>query len=200
MTRFSTRDAVQALGTFPANLTELGVDFLTSGSYKWLFANFGVAPFFIREEHLDRIRPDRYGHTQISEKLSDHRFRLNSSAAKYEYASLAFGPVAQLATALGFLKQIGLSRIEAHTTALARELRENLSRLGFDLLTPVDNPSPIVSFVHGRDPGHLKGLLDEEAIDVTFREENDKVIRLGVAMFNNHADVVRVVKLLETLA
>ena len=145
-------DAVQALGTFPANLTELGVDFLTSGSYKWLFANFGVAPFFIREEHLERIQPDRYGHTQISERLSGHRFRLHSSAIKYEYASLAFGPVAQLATALGYLKRIGLSRIEAHTTALARELRENLSRLGFELLTPADNPSPIVSFVHGCDP------------------------------------------------
>ena len=193
-------DAVQALGTFPANLTELGVDFVTSGSYKWLFANFGVAPFFIREEHLDRIRPDRYGHTQISEKLSDHRFRLHSSAAKYEYASLAFGPVAQLATALEFLKQIGLSRIEAHTTALARELRENLSRLGFDLLTPVDNPSPIVSFVHRCDPTQLKSLLDEKAIDVTFREEHDEVIRLGVAMFNNRANVAQVVKMLETVA
>lgn len=197
---FLYADAVQALGTFPANLAELGVDFLASGSYKWLFANFGVAPFFIREELLDRIRPDRYGHSQIAQKLSGHRFRLHSSAAKYEYASLAFGPVAQLATALDYLKQTGLPRIEAHTTALARELRENLARLEFELLTPEGNPSPIVSFVHGCDPDQLKNILDEEAIDVTFREEDDKVIRMGVAMFNNRADIQRVVKLLETLA
>ena len=57
-----------------------------------------------------------------------------------------------------------------------------------------------MSFVHGRDPDHLKEILDEEAIDVTFREENDTVIRMGVAMFNNRTDVARVVKLLETLA
>ena len=40
-------DAVQALGTFPTNLTELGVDFACSAVHKWLFAGFGVAPFFI---------------------------------------------------------------------------------------------------------------------------------------------------------
>ena len=39
-------DAVQAIGTFPTNLTEVGVDFLAAGAYKWLFANFGVAPFW----------------------------------------------------------------------------------------------------------------------------------------------------------
>ena len=59
-------DSVQALGTFDTNLTELGVDFACAAAHKWLFAGFGAAPFFIREEHLDRIRPDRYGHGQIA--------------------------------------------------------------------------------------------------------------------------------------
>ena len=114
MTPSSTRTRSRRSGLSPANFTELGVDFLTSGSYKWLLASFGVAPFFIREEHLDRIRPDRCGHAQITERLSGHRFRLHPSALKYEYASLAFGPVAQLATALDYLNQVGLSRIETH--------------------------------------------------------------------------------------
>ena len=126
---FVFTDAVQAIGTFPTNLTELGVDFLAAGAYKWLFANFGVAPFFIREEHLDRISPDRYGHGQVAETLTDGgwssshrsgrslelRFRHVTTAEKYEHASLAYSAVAQLDAALGYLKKVGLSRIEEHT-------------------------------------------------------------------------------------
>ena len=190
-------DAVQALGHFPTNLTEQGVDFLSSGAFKWLFANFGVAPLFIREEHLDRIRPDRYGHSQVAETLPEYRFRLRTTAQKYEYASLAYSAVAQLAAALGYLNKVGLSRIEEHTVALARELREGLSRLGLEIWTPKGNPSPIMSFVHGQDPEHLKRLLKEEAIVVTFREKNASMIRVSLSMFNNPADIQRLLKLLE---
>lgn len=125
-------DAVQALGTFPTNLSETGVDFLSCGAYKWLFANFGVAPFFIREEHLDRIRSDRYGHTQIAQTLPNYRFELHTSATKYEYASLAFGSVAELCAALDYLKHIGLARIEAHTVGLAQQLRDRVFDMGLD--------------------------------------------------------------------
>ena len=190
-------DAVQALGHCPTNLTEQGVDFLTSGAFKWLFANFGVAPLFIREEHLDRIRPDRYGHSQVAETLPEYRFRLRTTAQKYEYASLAYSAVAQLAAALGYLNKVGLSRIEEHTVALARELREGLARLGLEIWTPKGNPSPIMSFVHGQDPEHLKRLLKEEAIVVTFREKNASMIRVSLSMFNNPADIQRLLKLLE---
>ena len=190
-------DAVQALGHFPTNLTEQGVDFLTTGAFKWLFANFGVAPLFIREEHLDRIRPDRYGHSQVEESLPDHHFRLRTSAQKYEYASLAYGAVAQLDAALGYLKKIGLSRIEEHTVALARELREGLTRLGLEIWTPKSNRSSIMSFVHGKDPEPLRRLLKEEAIVVTFREKNASVIRVSLSMFNNAGDIQRLLKVLE---
>ena len=190
-------DAVQALGHFPTNLTEQGVDFLTTGAFKWLFANFGVAPLFIREEHLDRIRPDRYGHSQVEESLPDHHFRLRTSAQKYEYASLAYGAVAQLDAALGYLKKVGLSRIEEHTVALARELRQGLTRLGLEIWTPKGNRSSIMSFVHGKDPEPLKRLLKEESIVVTFREKKASVIRVSLSMFNNAGDIQRLLKVLE---
>ncbi len=96
-------DAIQALGTFPTDLGSCGADFLCTGAFKWLFGGFGVAPLYVREEHLDRIRPDRYGHAQIAEELPDFRFRLHESAKKYEYAALAYGAVFQLDAALDFL-------------------------------------------------------------------------------------------------
>ena len=209
-------DGVQALGTFPTNLTELGVDFACSAVHKWLFAGFGVAPFFIREEHLDRIRPDRYGygHGQVEETLtpngwtrhlgagrfSELDFRLLTTARKYEYSCLAYSTIAQLAATLGLFKKVGLSRIEEHTMPLAHELRDGVAELGFETWTPKGNGSPIVSFVHGQDIEDLKRLLKEEAIAVSFREKNETLMRVSVSMFNNRADVQRLLNLLQRVA
>jgi selenocysteine lyase/cysteine desulfurase len=189
-------DGIQAIGTFPTDLHSEGVDFACANSYKWLFASWGAAPFYVREEHLGRIRPDRFGHNQVAETLPDFHFRLHSSAKKFEYAGLNYGAVAQLEASLGFLKSVGLARIEEHTVALARELREGIAKLGFEVFTPPDNPSPIVSFTHGRDPDKLKELLRKESISVTFREDKNSQIRAAVALFNNRSDIAH---LLETL-
>jgi selenocysteine lyase/cysteine desulfurase len=181
-------DGIQALGMFAANLREDGVDFVTSGTYKWLFAGYGVAPFFIREEHLDRIRPDRLGALSLEEEGPNHQFRLYSSARKYEYATLAFGPVYQLDASLDYLSLVGLERIEAHAVPLARELRRGLLDLGFSVRTPAENGSSIVVFVHGKDPRAARQLLERRNVKVSFREK-DTQIRVGVALFNTREDV-----------
>jgi selenocysteine lyase/cysteine desulfurase len=192
-------DAIQALGTFETNLASSGADFLCTGAFKWLFGGFGVAPLFVREEHLDRIRPDRYGHAQIVEELPDFRFRLHSSAKKYEYAALAYGAVFQLDAALDFLAKVGLARIEKHGVTLAQELRERIAALGYDTLTPPDNPSPIVAFVHGRDRKELESRLEREKVMVTFREGGSQ-IRASTALFNNRSDMERLLGVLRAMA
>ncbi len=65
-------DAIQAVGMFPVDVRAAGVDFLCCGTYKWLLAGFGVAPFFIRRELIDRIRPDRFGWGDIARELPDY--------------------------------------------------------------------------------------------------------------------------------
>ena len=207
-------DAVQALGTFPVNLTDIGVDFACAAAHKWLFGGFGVGGFFIREEHLDRIRPDRWGHGQVAEtrtpagwtsglgagRFAEYEFRHHTNAQKYEYSCLAYGTVAQLAASLGLMRKVGLANIEAHTMPLVRTLREGIANLGFEVWTPDGNPSPIVSFVHGQDIEHLTGLLKEANISVSFRETNKTLMRVSVSMFNNRADVQRLLSLLEEIA
>ncbi len=196
---FLFADGIQALGTFPTNLHQEGVDFACGNSYKWLFASWGAAPFYVREEHLERIQSDRFGHNQVAETLPDLHFRLHSTAQKYEYAGLNYGAVAQLEAALGFMAKVGLARIEEHGVALAQELREGVAKLGFEMFTPPKNPSQIVSFTHGRDAKEVKRVLREENISVTFRE-NDAQIRASVAMFNNRSDVANLLKALSKLA
>ena len=196
---FLFADGIQALGTFPTNLHQEGVDFVCGNSYKWLFSSWGAAPFYVREEHLERIQPDRFGHNQVAESLPDFHFRLESTAKKYEYSGLIYGAVAQLEAALGLVAEIGLERIEKHGVALARELRDEVAKLGYEMFTPPDNPSAIVSFTHGRDPKEVKRVLREENISVTLRE-NDTQIRASVALFNNRSDIAHLLDALAKMA
>jgi selenocysteine lyase/cysteine desulfurase len=192
-------DGIQALGTFETSLPATGVDFLATGAYKWLLGGFGVAALYVREEHIPRIRPDRYGHGQIEAELPDFRFRLFDSAKKYEYAALAYGAVFELDAGLDFLSRVGLGRIERHATPLAQELRDQIAALGYQTVTPPGNPSPIVSFVHGRDRKELESRLDRENVVVTFREGGTQ-IRAAVALFNNRSDVERLLGVLRSMA
>ena len=183
-------DAVQALGMFPANVRAAGVDFLTSGTYKWLLGGFGVAPFFVRRELLDRVRVDRLGALHVEKELGDHRYEIYRTAKKFEYATLPFAEVYQLGAALGYLERVGVDRIERHTVALAGELRDGLVALGFRLLTPADNRSSIVSVHLDRNQARAREVLDKNGVQVSFREKGSQ-LRVSPALFNTRDEIRR---------
>jgi len=193
-------DGIQSFGQRPTNLHELGVDFSGGNSYKWLFSSWGAAPFYVREEHLDWLEPDRYGHDQSAKQISDFEYKLHDTARKYEYGGAIYGTVYQLKAALGYLKQVGLDRIEKHTVALANEFRDGVAKLGFDTWTPPGNSSPIVSFAHGRDTKEVADLFDKEGIVITFREKGGSVVRVSHSLFNNRSDIQHLLKVLATIA
>lgn len=181
-------DAVQALGMFPADVRAAGVDCLTSGTYKWLLGGFGVAPFFIRRELLERIRVDRFGALHVEKELGDHRYEIYRTAKKFEYATLPFAEVYQLGAALAYLERVGVDRIELHTVALARELREGLTALGFRSFTPPANRSSIVSVHLDRNQARARAVLDKAGVQVSFREKGSQ-LRVSAALFNTRAEI-----------
>ncbi len=191
-------DAIQAFGTFPTDLHAEGVDFACGNGYKWLFADFGCAPFYVRREHLAWMSPDRFGHGQVAETLPDHRYRLKDTAAKFEYANTSYGAVAAMDAALGFIAEVGLDRVAEHTQGLAAELRAGAAELGMKLFTPPGNPSPIVSFYHGLEPDTLSAALTDDGVRFTFQEEG-RLLRAAVAMFNNREDVDRLLGVITRL-
>ena len=133
-------DAIQGIGSLDLDVKEAGIDFLAAGTYKWLLAGHGVAPLYVREELLDLVVPDRYGHLHVSETLGEYRYRLYDDARKYGYASLAFESVYQLSAALDYLLRIGVKDIERHTVGLAHRLHEGLTAQGTGRLDPIRQP------------------------------------------------------------
>ena len=181
-------DAVQGIGMLDLDVKEVGIDFLTTGTYKWLLAGHGVAPFYVREELLDLVALDRYGHLHVSEELGGHRYRLYDDARKYGYATMAFESVYQLSAALDYLFGIGVRNIERHTVALAHRLHEGLTAQGHAVWTPSGNRSAIVTFEHGRDIDMVRRSLEDARIKLTFKEGGVK-LRAAVALFNTAEEI-----------
>ncbi|MGB7680937.1 MAG: aminotransferase class V-fold PLP-dependent enzyme [Candidatus Acidiferrales bacterium] len=194
-------DAIQAVGMSPLDVRASGVDFLCSGSYKWLMADFGVAPFFVRKELLDRIRSDRVG-WNLERELGNYQYKHFRSAKKYEFSCLAFGEVYKLAAALAYLESVGLEKIEAHTQSLTDQLRAGLANRGFRIFTPSGTHSSILSFYIHQSPDAAAKIFDAAGVKISTQngdttDEEDRTgssvsrVRVAVSLFNNAADIQR---------
>ncbi len=181
-------DAIQAVGMFPVDVRAAGVDFLCCGTYKWLLAGFGVAPFFIRRELIDRIRPDRFGWGDIARELPDYHYHLEPTARRFDYSCRAFGAVYQLGASLSYLANVGIPRIEQHSIGLAQRLRDGLDRQGYKLFTPPDNRSSIVVAYTSKPMTDIQATLQEADLHVTAEEGR---VRIAPALFNTTDDVDR---------
>ena len=180
-------DAVQFMGTGPADLHAEGVDFCTSGTYKWLMAGFGVALFYVRRELLDKINPSNVGWRTPSNRTAQPK-----TAKKFEYATLSFGDLYELDASLKYLQRIGLDKIEARSQALARRFRDGLVERNMQIATPENTRSPIVSFYIRRPVAEAEKIIAAERVKVSFQAAAPLTrVRVAFSFFNNEAEVDR---------
>jgi selenocysteine lyase/cysteine desulfurase len=183
-------DGIQAVGMFPTDVRAAGIDVMCAGTYKWLLGSFGVAPFYVRRDLLDRIRLDRFGALHVERTRPDGGFDLYKTARRFDYATLPFGEIYQLGAGLTYLEKVGVTRIEAHTVALARALRQGLSAQGYRLFTPELNASSIVTYFTSRPATELTAAFQRASVDVTVRGAQGQV-RVSPALFNTRAEIDR---------
>jgi selenocysteine lyase/cysteine desulfurase len=191
-------DAIQGVGALELDVRQTDVDFFTVGGYKCLLAGFGIAPFFVRRELLPMIDMDRIGWRQLESEPEPGEYHFYEDARKFGYATPAFGAIYQMRAALDYVLDVGVENIEAHVVPLANKLNSGLRAQGFDVLTPAENRSPIVAFRHGVDPETAASAFDKARVKVSAREQGTQ-IRAGVALFNNLADIDRLLEVANSL-
>ena len=195
---FFYTDGIQAVGMFPIDVKTAGVDAMAVGTYKWLLGAYGVAPFYVRREVLERLTLDRFGALHVEKELPDRQFAIYKTARRFDYATLAFGPVYQLGAGLEYLERVGVDRIATHTVELAHRLRRGLRTLGFDVTTPEGNRSSIVAFRVNKPQEAIVRHLADTKTQVSVRE-NGTQIRVSPALFNTSDDIDRFLTVAEGL-
>ena len=181
-------DGIQGVGAFPLDVHSTGIDFMCSGTYKWLLSSYGVAPFYVRKDLIEQIPLDRYGWKHIEKELPDGHFEISHQARRFEYATLPFPEVYSLGASLSYLEMVGVDKIGQHALGLARQLRRRLDAQGKRLFTPMENESPTLTFFLEGDPAAARGAFSAAQIDVTVRDK-EKQVRVSPALYNNSDEV-----------
>jgi selenocysteine lyase/cysteine desulfurase len=190
-------DIIQAVGAVPVDVRAMGIDFASTGTYKWLMGERGFGFLYVREELQGTVLPTtRYGHRQVS---NFNRAALTweplPGAAMYESGNIPVLLAAAVSSGIDYVTMLGLEKIRAHAKALTTRLQSELPPLGYTSLTPPDTETPIAAF-DLKDPGATAKTLQASRIAATIIA-NERRLRLSVSVFNNHEDVDRVVAALD---
>ena len=189
-------DIIQAVGAVPVDVKALGIDFASSGTYKWLMGERGIGFLYVREDLQGTVLPTtRYGHRQVS---NFNRAQLTweplPGAARYETGGIPVVMAAAVNAGIDYVNKCGLANIRAHAKQLTDRLQTELPPLGYKPLTPRETETPIVAFELKDAPATSKMLQAGKVVGTVIGNENR--LRLAVSVFNTHEDVDRIVAVL----
>ncbi len=191
-------DAIQGLGVFELNVAKTPVDFVASGGYKWLLGPEGTALFYVRREHLDRLRPLGVGWHSVKRPYEFTRinFELREEAARYEGGSQNMPGMIAVGESLKLLNSYGPAALSRRVVDVTDLACRRLTQIGAEIATDRQegHQSGIVLFgMPGRDSDALAEHCLERGIVLRPRAGR---IRISLHAYNNEEDVERLVKAL----
>jgi selenocysteine lyase/cysteine desulfurase len=173
-------DATQSVGWRPMDAALY--DYVVVAAFKWLLCPRGVAFMTVGESAADALTPVFAGWSAGRDPwLSAYGpiTELADSARRFDI-SPPYIPYVAAEQSLALVEEIGVERIGAHDTALARRFRAGLKAQGHET---VADDSPIVA-VPGL--GELAARLGEAGIVASARAGN---LRVSFHLYNSAADV-----------
>ena len=185
-------DGAQVFGVLRIDLHDIGCDFYTGSSHKWLVGPKEAGLLYVRQERIDDLWPSDVG--------VGWEGALERGAAKFENLGQRDDAcVAAMGTAVAFHEAIGPDAIEQRVrslaTALKRGIRERISAAFFHTPTGPEMSAGVVVFmVPSRDARALfEELYSEYAIAGAAMGGEFTGVRLCPHIYNTMEEVDRVV-------
>jgi len=186
-------DMVQAAGAVAIDVREMGIDFGSTATYKWLMGERGFGFLYVREDLQNSVVPTtRYGHRQIAKfDRVNITWEPLPGAARYETGTFPNALALCAYTSLQYIEKLGLQNIRAHARQLTERLQKELPAKGYPSVTPKGNETPIVAFQLKDVPETTRRLRDANIAATIIGDE--KRLRLAVSVFNTQADIDKLV-------
>lgn len=198
-------DIIHAAGCVPVDLHASGVDFAACASYKWLMGDFGLGFLYVRDPVRKSLPRTNYGYYGISEfrshiypldppgeQVVDYAFADSASGA-FALGTRSHSTIAILDSALDYILETGVDRIQSHAQRLLTPLKHELERLGYELLTPPGTRTPMVTCVLADARERLGDRLEAASVKLTLSRNR---FRASVSVFNDENDIDRLVSAL----
>jgi selenocysteine lyase/cysteine desulfurase len=204
-------DSAQSAGSIRSDVRALGVDAAALGTQKSLLAFYGLGFMYIRRDLAESLNPvyvARYGMDLGPDAhetaIGPGDLHFKPGALRFDLSNYNYIGLAAAEPSLELILSLGMDRIEPHLRGLAAHLASGLLELGL----PVAGGEPGPTLAHivavgesggGRhssadDPAmnHLFEHLAANGVNLSIRRG---VLRMSVGLYNNEADMDRVITL-----
>jgi selenocysteine lyase/cysteine desulfurase len=182
-------DAYQAIGTYPLDVRELGVDVLAAGVLKYLLGSAGLGFMWARPGLSEQLLPTQTGwfadQNIFEMDISDYspsptarRFQSGTPPIPSIYAGIA---------GLELMEEIGVAETRRHVTELNERLIAGVDELGAAVVTPRDpERRGALVCIRSSDAPQLVAALGNEQIVTSERDGN---LRVSAHAYNTEDDI-----------
>lgn len=182
-------DTYQAVGAIPIDVRELGVDFATGGTVKYLLGSAGMAFLYCRRDLLSSIVPTVTGWFADEDvnQMDIFDYSPAATARKFESGTPAVPSIYAGIAGIDLMQEIGIAETEQHVRGLTARLTEGLDDIGARIVTPRDpaHRGPLTA-VATTDEAAMVTALESDGILTTARDGN---VRLSLHCYNSDDDV-----------
>jgi selenocysteine lyase/cysteine desulfurase len=133
-------DAYQSLGTVPVDVKRDGIDFLSSGTLKYLLGIPGIAFLYVKGSLADSLSPGMTGWFGQRDPFAMETTRLDYApeTRRFDTGTPPVMAAYVAAAGLGIINEVGVERIRRRLLDLAAFGMEEAMRRGFKVLGPRD--------------------------------------------------------------
>jgi len=191
-------DVIQSAGAVPIDVSTMKIDFLASGSYKWLMAPEGIGFVYVTEELQEQITQAYVGWASVSnyfERMREFKLELDPTARRYENGVLNSAGIIGLGASLDTLLEVGIENIREHILDLTDHLIAQLDERNIPYITPADRSerSGIVSF-KPTDADALLKIMAERKVHTAVRGE---CVRVSPHFYNTKDEINKLVECID---
>lgn len=191
-------NASQSAGVFEIDVKRMKIDALCATGHKWMLSGYGSGFVYLSRELLERTRPRAIGWLSVQEPYAMHNDELHlrhDAAARTELGCPHFAGMFALGASVDLMTGIGVRNIEERALTLNRLLTNRLMATGWTVLSPLaaEGMRSAETLVAVDEPSQVVTRLAKEKIIVT---EKPKGIRVATHLFNNEADIDRLIEAL----
>jgi selenocysteine lyase/cysteine desulfurase len=182
-------DAYQAIGTYPLDVTKLGVDVVAAGVLKYLLGSAGLGFMWTRPGLAEQLLPTQTGWfadknifemdiSDYSPSPTARRFQSGTPPVPAIYAGIA---------GIELMLELGVAETREHVTALNERLIAGVDDLGGTVVTPRDpeKRGALVCIASTDAPG-LVAELGKDGIVTSDRDGN---LRVSAHAYNTVEDI-----------
>jgi cysteine desulfurase/selenocysteine lyase len=195
-------DAIQGLGVFPCDVSQLSIDYLAADGHKWLLGPEGAGILFIKGERLHRLENRMIGWNSVhgAHRFQSSQVEFKSDASRFEGGSANHLGLVCLEASTSLLLQLGANQngngVAAAVLENADQIEDSLRSIGAvvhrdrELANRLGNHlSGIVSFeMKGKDPLSVRSELIRNKVVASVRHGR---LRVATHAYNDADDIRR---------